>query len=244
MSMTQIVVGAALGFILAQGALYLLKHLIRWVARSDRGTLSRFWLALAGGLVRHGALIATGAAVLTLGGWAIGDFMMAKSAGKSAASATETAATPSAADAEESSDETPALASAPKVEPPVTVAAAGVDPYADPGFKVQRRAHRAGTLKEAILKRSEARARADLLKETQLHLTRSQYDCEAADRAARYLQAGLDVWGFSAWQLKYFPLNAYKGATLAPCKRIKSVVDPAAIELQTTVAQETARPHA
>jgi len=70
------------------------------------------------------------------------------------------------------------------------------------------------------------------------HASRSQYDCEAADRAGRYLKAGLDVWGFGAWQLKYFPTEGYKGATLIACKDIPNVVDPSQLDLQSTVAQD------
>jgi hypothetical protein len=105
---------------------------------------------------------------------------------------------------------------------------------------VQRRPHRSGTqpsLKEALLLRSEAKARAELLRDMQLHARRSQYDCEAADRAGRYLKAGLDVWGFAAWQLKYFPTEGYKGAALAACQDIPNVLDPSQLDLQSTVAQ-------
>ena len=67
---------------------------------------------------------------------------------------------------------------------------------------------------------------------------RSQYDCEAAERATRYLKAGLDVWGFGPWQLKYFPMSGYKGATLAACKDIPNVLDPTQLDLQAAVAQD------
>jgi hypothetical protein len=67
--------------------------------------------------------------------------------------------------------------------------------------------------------------------------TRSQYDCEAAVHAERYLRAGLDVWGFAAWQAKYFPVESYKGATLPECGDIKDVVEPARLNLQSAVAQ-------
>ena len=93
------------------------------------------------------------------------------------------------------------------------------------------------SLKETLLRRSEARAQADLLRETQQHLHRSQYDCEAADRASKYVKAGLDVWGFAAWQIRHFSMVSYKGATLPQCRDIKNVVDPASLRLQSTVAQ-------
>jgi len=92
-----------------------------------------------------------------------------------------------------------------------------VDPYADSDFKVQRRSHRPGSalsLKETLLQRPKPKLAPKLLRETQQRLSRSQYDCEAADRAGKYLQAGLDVWGFAAWQIRHFPMTAYKGAML------------------------------
>src|SRR5262249_33306245 len=117
-----------------------------------------------------------------------------------------------------------------------------INPYADPDYQVHRKPHRAGTplsLKETLLRREETKARADLTKDMQQHLSRSQYDCEAADHATRYLKADLDVWGFASWQSKYFPVEGYKGATLAQCKDIKNVVDPGGLDLRSTVAQQT-----
>jgi hypothetical protein len=67
---------------------------------------------------------------------------------------------------------------------------------------------------------------------------RSQYDCEAAERAEHYLKVGLDVWGFAAWQQRYFPMDGYKGATLEQCRDIKAIV-PGSLDLQSTVAQQT-----
>jgi len=89
--------------------------------------------------------------------------------------------------------------------------------------------------------RSEAKAANELLKDVRQHVQRSQYDCEAADRASRYLKAGLDVWGFDAWQAKYFPVSSYRGATLPACMDIKTVVDSsdAGLDLRSTVAQGT-----
>ena len=99
-------------------------------------------------------------------------------------------------------------AAASRTNAPKQTPADASDPYADSEFKVHRRPHRAGTplsLKETLLQRSEAKARDDLLKQIQQHMDRSQYDCEAAERANKYLKADSDVWGFSSWQLKYFP---------------------------------------
>jgi hypothetical protein len=125
--------------------------------------------------------------------------------------------------------------------PATAVPVDNVDPYTDSDFKVHRRPHHAGTplsLKETLVQRSEEKARADLLRQIQQHVLRSQYDCEAAERASKYLKAGLDVWGFSTWQLKHFPIDSYKGATLPQCKDVKNVVDPSGLNLQSTVADE------
>jgi hypothetical protein len=122
------------------------------------------------------------------------------------------------------------------------VSARSPDPYADSEFRVRRPPHRAGTplsLKETLVQRSEARARTDLLKEIRQHVKRSQYDCEAADHANKYLKAGLDVWGFAAWQLKHFPVDSYRGATLAQCKDIKNAIDPTRLNLQSALARES-----
>jgi hypothetical protein len=166
--------------------------------------------------------------------WAVGDYLAAKAA-PSAALASP--GMPPAGSADERANGTPAA----NTEPATAVQPEFVDPYADPDYKVHRRAHRPGSarsLRETLLQRSEAKARVELLRDMQLHASRSQYDCEAAERAGRYLKAGLDVWGFGAWQLKYFPVEGYKGATLAGCKDIPNVVDPTQLDLQSTVAQE------
>jgi hypothetical protein len=62
-------------------------------------------------------------------------------------------------------------------------------------------------------------------------------DCEAADRAGKYLRAGLDVWGFATWQVKHFPVDNYRGATLERCRGIKSVV-ASSVDLQSAIARQ------
>jgi hypothetical protein len=242
--MTQLVIGTALGFMVGQGVLYGVRHFVGWLQRAELPMRMRALAppgrAIVGGLIKYAAPIGASAALVTLGAWAVGDYLAAKSA-RAAASATVSHSATAAplADRHGSSDDA-ALAAASSDTPAAATAAADVDPYSDPDFKVHHRPRRAGdplSLKETIVLRSESRARADLLRETQQHLQRSQYDCEAADRADKYLKAGLDVWGFAAWQLKYFPLDNYRGATLAQCRDIKSVVAPA-LDLQSTVAQQ------
>jgi hypothetical protein len=129
------------------------------------------------------------------------------------------------------------IASPPVANSATAVRVDNVAPYADPAFKVQRRPqHAATSLRETLVQRSEARARADLLKQTQEYVHRSQYDCVAAERAAKYLKAGLDVWGFATWQFKYFPREGYKGATLPQCQDIGNVGDAPELDLQSPVA--------
>jgi hypothetical protein len=246
MSMTQLVIGTALGFFVAQGVLYSIKRLSDWLQRSGaRKRILKLPPSLGStfisGFTKYATLVGAGAAVITLGVWAVGDYLAAQSA-RSAATADvlEPSAVP-VSDAHGLPGEVAGHAPAPKVDRSTAVPVDNVDPYTDSDFKVQRRSHRAGTalsLKETLLQRSEGKARADLLRETQQHLYRSQYDCEAADRASKYLKAGLDVWGFAMWQIRYFPADSYKGATLPQCKDIENVVDPSSLHLQSTVAQE------
>jgi hypothetical protein len=242
MSMTQIVIGAALGYIVAHAMLFGTRHSMAWLRRDGvrmrlRALSSVPGHAVAAGLVKYGAVTGASVALLALGAWAIGDYYAAKSA--SSAVAASVADSPVSAPV--SSPRKPPEEVVAQPAPRQALAGAapeGVDPYADAAFKVQRPARHSGAdLTEKLVRRSEARARAELLAETQQHAQRSQYDCEAAERADKYLKAGLDVWGFAAWQDKYFPVAAYKGATLAACQDITTVVAPAGLDLQSTVAQ-------
>jgi len=247
MGMTQLIIGTALGFIVAQSALYAIRHSLGWLQSDQVATRVRAMTpspghAVVAGFIRYAAPLGAAAALITLAVWGIGDYMAAKAArGATLATALDTSA-PGAPPAASPEDGTAGAAAA-NSEPAIAVQAEGSDPYADVDYKVQRRPHRSGTqpsLKEALLLRSEAKARAELLRDMVLHAHRSQYDCEAADRAGRYLKAGLDVWGFAAWQLKYFPMEGYKGAALATCKDIPNVLDPSQLDLQSTVAQGVA----
>ena len=244
MGMTQLIIGAALGFIVAQSALYAIRHSLGWLQSEQVATRVRALTpspghAVVAGFIRYAAPLGAAAALITLAVWGIGDYMAARAA-RSATLAT--VLDPAAPEPQQpaSPEERAAATVAANGEPTIAVQGNAADPYADPDYKVQRRPHRSGSqpsLKEALLLRSEAKARAELLTDMQQHAHRSQYDCEAADRASRYLKAGLDVWGFAAWQLKYFPIEGYKGATLATCKDIPNVLDPSQLDLQSTVAQ-------
>jgi hypothetical protein len=243
MTMMQLIIGTALGFVVAQSGLYGIRHSLGWLQREAVSTRVRTLPGhvIVGGFIRYAAPIGATAALITLAVWGVGDYLAARAArGATLANALDSAASAGTAQVQGSADESSvANASAPS-ESASSIQPEGVDPYADPDYKVHRRAHRTGpvTLKETLLQRSEAKARSELLQEMQQHAARSQYDCEAADRATRYLKAGLDVWGFGAWHLKYFPVEGYKGATLGGCKDIPNVVDPSQLNLQSTVAQE------
>ncbi len=249
MSMTRLVIGAALGFLVAQGLLYGLRHaagrlqrdeVLRRIARI-RELLPARGSTFMAAFVRYAGVIGVSAALITLAAWAIGDYWTAKST-PTTANAFGPAPAPGS-DATPSSEDPASLAPAPSTHlPGAAEALEDADPYADGDFKVRRAVHRPGaalSLKETLVQRSEAKARAELLQEIQQHAQRSQYDCEAADRANRYLKAGLDVWGFTAWQFKHFPLEKYRGAALARCKDIKNVVDPAWPDLRSTIAQQS-----
>jgi hypothetical protein len=247
MSMTQLVIGTAFGFLVAQGLLYGMGRLAAWVRPGDLLARARAVRAtpaptVLGALIRYAAPVGVSVALLTLGVWAVSDYLAAKSVrnaeanlfdSSSAAPVTEPSVPPVRAAA--------ALTPAPPPEPVDAPAGAPPDPYADPVFKVQRKPHRSGaalSLKETLVQQSEARARNELLRELQQHVHRSQYDCEAADRADKYLKAGLDVWGFATWQVKYFPVNNYRGATLGQCRTIKNVV-ASSLDLQSAIAQQS-----
>jgi hypothetical protein len=248
MSMAQLIIGTALGFIVAQSGLYGVRLSLGWLQRGDVGTRIRALTpspghAIVAGFIRYAAPIGASAALITLAVWAVGDYLAAKAAHSAALASALDPATATGAASPQGSPEEGAASAAAASEPATTaVQPESLDPYADPDYKVHRRARRPGgalSLKETLLLRSEAKARAELLRDMHQQASRSQYDCEAADHAHRYLKAGLDVWGFGAWQLKYFPVEGYKGATLAACTDIPNVVDPSQLDLQSTVAQES-----
>jgi hypothetical protein len=248
MSMTHIIIGAALGFIAAQGVLFGLRQAMGWLVQNGmHKRLSRLapprGSSVISGFIRYAAPVGAVAGLTTLAVWAIGDYLAAKSAHRAAlANADPTAMTP-VAHAQRSSVAEAGARGGPRSDAEAPEGEGHLDPYADPQFKVQHRGHgtAAPTLKETLLRKAEARAGADLLRETRLRVRRSQYDCEAADRATKYLKAGLDVWGFAAWQGKYFPTDSYRGATLPQCQDIQNVIDPSGLDLRSAVAQDSRR---
>jgi hypothetical protein len=240
-SMTQLVFGAALGFIVGEGVLYSMKRFVGCLQRDEMRKRIRKLTplrgsALIGGFNKYAGILGASAALITLGVWAVGDYLAARSAPSVArANAFDPSTAVLISDPRGSPDEVAGLT------PATAVRVVNVEPYTDSDYKVHRRPHHAGaplSLKETLVQRSEAKARADLLRQIQQHVHRSQYDCEATERASKYLDAGLDVWGFATWQLKYFPVESYKGATLPQCQDIKNVVDPSGLDLQSTIADD------
>lgn len=245
MSMTKLVIGTALGFLIAQGLLHVLGRLIVRLRQGDLLARVRTMRAtpeptVLGALIRYAAPLGIGAALITLGVWAVNDYLAAKSARNAEAQLFDSSAP--APDPQQPAPQVPSASLKPPapLEAVAETAATAPDPYADPQFRVQRKAHRAGaapSLKERLVLKSEARARNALLRELRQHVNRSQYDCEAADRAGKYLKAGLDVWGFATWQGKYYPVGNYRGASLEHCRAIKVVV-ASSVDLQSAVAQQ------
>jgi hypothetical protein len=247
MSMTQLVIGTALGFCAAQALLYGLRRLggaLLGSAGSARKRSVRPLPAAAfiSGFVRYAPPIALSAALFLLGAWAIKDHLAAKRAGKlPVADAIDPASPAPLADSRGVADDVTALSQPGEATPAAAPATSATDPYSDPEFKAPGRPHHARggavSLKDALVQRAEVKARTDLLSETRAQRDRSQYDCEVAAHAEQYIKAGLDVWGFADWQTKYFPAAGYKGATLPECRDIKNVVDPSRVNLQSAVAQ-------
>lgn len=246
MSMFQIVIGAALGVIAAEVLLFGFRQLAAWL----QAPAAREWLAdmnpsqrfaAIGGFGRYAALVLGCAALITLALWGTVNYLATRSERREALAA---AMDPAAALQAHSPEDAQALGHAAVMKTDARSAdpaGATVDPYTDADFKVQRRSHRAGSsssLKETLVQRAESKARAELVHETTQHAQRSQYDCEAAVHLEKYLKADLDVWGFAAWQAKYFPMQGFKGASLPECRDISDLLDPSHINIQATVAQQ------
>jgi hypothetical protein len=231
MSMTQLVLGCTLGFIIAQGLLHGLR---RWIGGRDKPAPARTGaeekslpLSYVRAFIRYAAPVFASAAFVLLGAWTLQDYLSAKSAHAATAELAEPVVPEPPAAAPSS-----AAATADAEEP----AEAAPDPYADPEFRVAHHG-RSASLKDKLVQRAEQKARAELLMQLHQHAQRSQYDCEAADHAEKYLKAGLDVWGFTTWHDKYFPVEGYQGATLSQCQQIQSAIDPARMNLKSAVAQ-------
>jgi len=85
MSMTQLIIGTALGFVVAQSALYALRYSFGWLQREEVRTRIRALTPTPGhgfvaGFIRYAAPIGASAAVITLAVWAVGDYFAAKAA--------------------------------------------------------------------------------------------------------------------------------------------------------------------
>ena len=78
MSMTQLIISAALGFVIAQSALYGLRYSFAWLRREDVRTRIRAMTpshgpAFFAGFIRYAAPIGASAALITLGVWAVAE---------------------------------------------------------------------------------------------------------------------------------------------------------------------------
>lgn len=234
MSMTQLVLGCALGFIVAQGLFYGLRRLFggkgKAAAAGPEADEKSLPLSYVRVFIRYAAPVFASAAFVLLGAWTLQDYLTAKSARAAVAEVPEPVVVPESQAAASQASAAAALAEAEAAEQ------AGPDPYVDPNFRIPHRA-RSASLKDKLVQHAEQKARVELLWQLRQHAQRSQYDCEAADHADKYLKAGLDVWGFTTWQDKYFPVENYQGATLSQCQQIQSAIDPARVNLNSAVAQ-------
>ena len=80
MNMSQLIIGTALGFCVAQVALYGFRHLVGWLRRAEvrqriRELTPSRETDLIGGFIRHAGLIGAGAAIITLGVWTVRDYL-------------------------------------------------------------------------------------------------------------------------------------------------------------------------
>lgn len=233
MSMTQLVLGCALGFLVAQGILWALKRLFGRRVPVATAAAESIPSSYIRAFIQYAAPVGASAAFVLLGAWTLQDYLTAKTARAAAdqpdpplvaqqapATSSESATTPPAVDPD-------------AAEPPRP------DPYKDTEFRVVRHAHPGEPLRDRLVQRAEQKAGAQLMAELRSHAQRSQYDCEAVDHAQKYLKAGLDVWGFSTWQSKHFPADKYAGATLPQCQDLAREADPGRIDLQSTVASSS-----
>jgi hypothetical protein len=150
MSMIQVVIGAAFGFLVAQGLLYSLRWLVsrlRWedlIARA-RAVRSASTPTVVSALIKYAAPIGVSAALITLGVWALSDYLAAKSARNAEANLFDPSAPPPIPD--QAAPPVIHSAALPLEAPPEVTADAATatpDPYRDPAFKVQRKPRRAG----------------------------------------------------------------------------------------------------
>ena len=138
MSMMRLVIGAALGFILAQGVLYCLKRFVGWLQRAEVSQWAqRLRLAggsgFAGGFAKYAGPVAAAVAVIALAAWTIEDYLRTRSAPSAAVAAAADAAAV-AADADSVADEVAGLTPASTSEAATAAQVTGVDPYGDASF--------------------------------------------------------------------------------------------------------------
>jgi hypothetical protein len=236
MSMTQLVLGCALGFLVAEGILWALKRLFaRHAPEAKAAVAESIPSSYIRAFIQYAAPVGASAAFVLLGAWTLQDYLSAKSARTAAEQADAPLAAEQAPAPASSAVPAPPAEDTDESEPPRP------DPYKDAEFRVVRHAHPGEPLRDSLVQRAERKAGAQLLAELRAHAQRSQYDCEAVDHAQKYLKAGLDVWGFSTWQSKHFPVEKFSGATLPQCQNLARAADTGSIDLQSAVAQSDSR---
>lgn len=92
MGMTQMVIGAALGCIAAQGGIFIFRRIVGWLQRDDVGARIRAMTpqsghAMVGTFIKYAGPVSASAALITLGIWAVSDYVAARSAARGAAMA-------------------------------------------------------------------------------------------------------------------------------------------------------------
>ena len=115
MSMLQLVIASALGFAVAQAGMYGLRSVTGWmlrgdaVARKEGPAKAESGHHFIGNFVRYAAPVGASVAVITLGVWAVGDYLSAKAAHNALMAST----TDPAADAAPVADDAASAAAAP-----------------------------------------------------------------------------------------------------------------------------------
>src|SRR5262249_32741385 len=158
-SMIQLVLGAAVGFLVGQGVLHTVKSLNGWFQREEVGERVRSLqgAALVGTFVKYSGVVGAVGALITLGVWAVEDYMAARSthAALNAPDLPVSAPVPgSDLHGSTAAVATPPPEVSPNVAHAVPARLKDPDPYSDPEFKVQRRPRRGGTavsLKETLV---------------------------------------------------------------------------------------------
>src|SRR5690242_18824340 len=140
MSMTQVVIGAALGCLAAQGGLYGFRQLAGWMQRDGLGARLRALApspdsSLVAAFVKYAGPVGMGVALVTLGVWAVSDYVAARSVRSATLAGVADSAppVPAAAAPDQGSNEAAPVHTAEQVDA-AAPAADRTSPYADPDY--------------------------------------------------------------------------------------------------------------